>query len=219
MCQVPKSSVRKNLEPLNILRPAQQKNRTPWNKGKKTGQTPWNKGMSESGTYPYPSPFKGHVSPTKGVPRTQKAKDNISAAIRKLNPDGYGFYGTRTEEIDTLYLIRVTFQNKKFIKIGRTFNSFKKRFSVSASIETIQLWKAKHVVIFEIEQMFIITFQEYQLFAPEGFYGRTECFTSRSPIKKMIEWVDNYLMDMTISSQAIDTFMEGSETTGEVESS
>ena len=55
-CKVPKSSVRKLLEPLNILRPPQKKGRTPWNKDKKTGQIPWNKGMSESGTYPFPSP-------------------------------------------------------------------------------------------------------------------------------------------------------------------
>lgn len=215
LCKVPKSSVRKLL---NILRPPQQKGRTPWNKGKEAGQIPWNKGMSESGTYPFPSPFKGHVSSTKGVPRNQETKDKICAAIRELNPNGYGFYEAYSDKIDTLYLIHVTYENQKFIKIGRTFHSVKKRFPL-ASTEIIKLWQAKHAVIFELEQLFLITFKKYQLFAPEGFLGRTECFTPNSPMEEMIKWVDSYFIDMTISSQVIDTSMEGSETTGEVESS
>lgn len=218
--KVPKSSIRKRLKPLDILRPSQQKGRTPWNKGKKTGQTPWNKGL-KGDAYPYEFPNKGKSSPFKNIPRDQKVKENIAKGLRETNYNGYGFYESRAEEIDTLYLVYLTVNDQKLIKIGRTFYDLSQRFPSSYLIKLIKIWYAKHNVVYSLEQLFLKKFDVYQTFGPKDFLGRTECFDRNSPVDEMIEFIDLNisLIDMTISSQAWSTLQEGSETTGEVESS
>lgn len=107
------------------------------------------------------------------------------------------------------------------LKIGRTFYSLSRRFPSSYLIKPIKIWYAKHKVVYSLEQLFLKRFDEYQTFGPKTFLGRTECFTYNSPIDEMAEFIDLYisLIDMTISSQAKSTLLEGSETTGEVEPS
>ena len=217
--KVPKSSIRKRLKDLDILRPPQQKGRSPWNKGKKTGKIPWNKGL-KGDAYPYESPNKGKPSPFKNLSRDQKVKDKIAKGLRETNYNGYGFYESRAEEIDTLYLVYLTVNHQKLLKIGRTFYSLNRRFPSPYLIKPIKIWYAKHKVVYSLEQLFLKQFDEYQTFGPTTLLGRTECFAYNSPIDEMIEFIDLYisLIDMTISSQAKGTLLEGSETTGGVES-
>ena len=216
---IPKSSIRKRLKDLDILRPPQQKGRSPWNKGKKTGQIPWNKGLKED-VYPYESPNKGKPSPFKNLSRDQKVKDNIAKGLRETNYNGYGFYKSRAEEIDTLYLVYLTVNHQKLLKIGRTFYDLSRRFPSSYSVKPIKIWYAKHKVVYSLEQLFLKQFDEYQTFGPTTLLGRTECFAYNSPIDEMIEFIDLHisLIDMTISSQVWPTGLKGSETTGGVES-
>jgi hypothetical protein len=104
------------------------------------------------------------------------------------------------------------------LKIGRTFYDLSRRFPSSYSVKPIKIWYAKHKVFYSLEQLFLKQFDAYQMFGPTNLLGRTECFACNSPIDEMIEFINLYisLIDMTISSQAWPTGLEGSETTGEV---
>lgn len=115
-------------------------------------------------------------------------------------------------------MIILTFRDKKVVKVGRSFFSLKKRYPKS-NYEVIKLWSGPHEQIYKLEQNFLITFQNYMCFGPTNFAGRTECFQVNSPIKKFIAFIDDVFLHMAISSQAESTLSEGSETTGEVESS
>ena len=193
-----------------------QKKRVPWNKGKKTSQLVWNKGLS--GNYPYISPNKGKRSKFKNLPRSEATRNTISLALRKLNWNGYGYYEKYKTREDHLYLIMLTFRNKKVVKVGRSFFSLKKRYT-KLNYEVIKVWSGPHEQIYKLEQSFLITFQNYMCFGPTNFAGRTECFQINSPIKKFIAFIDNAFLHMAISSQAESTLSEGSETTGEVKPS
>ena len=213
MTNVPKSTVRFYLKKTMTLRPAQQKDRVPWNKGKKTGQIVWNKGLS--GNYPYASPNKGKRSKFKNVPRSEAIKNTISLALRKLDWNGYGYYENYKTRKDSLYLIILTFNDKKVVKVGRSFFALKKRY-VGSNYEVLKQWSGPHEKVYKLEQKFLITFQNYISFGPTNFVGRTECFSINSPIDQFIAFIKENFLHMAISSQAEGTLSDGSETTGEV---
>ena len=162
--------------------------------------------------YPYEFSNKGKPSPSKNLPRDQKVKDKIAKALRKTNYSGYGFYENRAEEIDTLYLVYLTVNHQKLLKIRRTFYDLNRRFPSSYSV--------KHKIVYSLEQLFLKQFNAYQMLGPTTLLGRTECFADNSPIDKMVEFIELHisLIYMTISSQVWPTGLKGSETTGGVES-
>lgn len=100
-------------------------------KGFAKGNEPWNKGMSETGTYPFPSPFEGKESPFKGIPRSKEDRAKISHSLRLQNRLHYGFYPDRANDPDKMYLLKINSDQEPFVqyKIGRTFNSLGRRFS------------------------------------------------------------------------------------------
>lgn len=176
-----------------------QMGRVSWNKGK-TGFSVWNKGMSKAQTYPYPSPFKGRESPTKGVPRTEEDRAKIAHSIRLQNFNAYGFYKERAEEEDMLYLIRVISKKNDIetpqYKIGRTFNSLSRRYSWNFDPEnTIKVWSSHHAVIYSLEEDVLHQFQKYYERGPEGFTGRTEFFSEELPVNELIDYVDQRLTE------------------------
>jgi len=139
-------------------------------------------------------------------------------ALRKLNWNGYGYYEKYKTRQDYLYLIILFFRDQKIIKIGRSFFSLKKRY-VQYDYRVLKIWSSSHKNIYELEQKCLVAFQNYIKFGPTYFLGRTECFDENSPIETFIDFIDTEFLNMTISSQACSTELEGSETTGEVQSS
>jgi hypothetical protein len=104
--------------------------------------------------------------------------------------------------------------NQIFYKIGRTFGMPKKRCGKHL-VKVIKTWQSSHYRIVELERQVLITFQDqYGLIAPQSVSGRTECFQPNLPLDEVLQFID-----MAISSQAKGIPLEGSETTGEVESS
>lgn len=116
--------------------------------------------------------------------------------------------------MDHLYLCYLQENNQFFYKIGRTFGTPKERCGKHL-VQVIKTWQSSHQHIVEIETKVLLTFQDqYGFIAPKGVSGRTECFLSNLPLNEVLLFID-----MAISSQAKDASLEGSETTGEVESS
>jgi hypothetical protein len=76
----------------------------------------WNKGLS--GKYPYVSPNKGKPSKFKNLPRSEATKNAISLSLRKLDWNGYGYYEKYKTRKYYLYLIILTFRDKKVVKVG-----------------------------------------------------------------------------------------------------
>ncbi len=211
---VPVSTIKKHLKKITLLRTNKEskKGRIPWNKDKKTNQNPWNKGMK--GQYPYPSPFLGKKSTTKNVPRSLEVKQKIAKTLRQKRWNGSRFYKERSRSVDNLYLCYLQVDNLFFYKIGRTFGTPRQRCGKHL-VRIIQIWQSLHHSVVEIEAKVLLTFQDqYGLIAPQGVSGRTECFLSNLPLDEVLQFID-----MAISSQAKDTSLEGSETTGEVKSS
>lgn len=207
---VNRKTISKKLTERGVMRPSPvgQKGLTPWNKDKTGVQDAWNKGMKD--TYPYPSGFKGKISPFRGQPRSQETCDKIAHTKRTSRFDGYCVYQERLEEEDTLYLITVKDREKgNLFKIGRTFQSAKKRHG-SSLVTVHQLWKAPHKIIVGVEYQVLVEFEKYSSVA-KFISGRTECFSLDLPIDRVIDFID-----MAISSQAESTLSEGSETTGEI---
>ena len=211
---VPVSTIKKHLKKIYLLRTNKEskKGRIPWNKNKKTNQIPWNKGMK--GSYPYPGPFIGKESPMKNVPRSLEVKHKIAQTLRQKRWNGSRFYKEYSNRRDHLYLCYLQENNHFFYKIGRTFGTPKERCGKHL-VKVIKTWQSSHQHIVEIERKVLLTFQDqYGFIAPKSVSGRTECFISNLPLNEVLLFID-----MAISSQAKDTSLEGSETTGEVESS
>lgn len=208
---VPVSTIKKHLKKQNLLRTnqASKVGRIPWNKGLKGQQIPWNKGMK--GRYPYPSPFLGHSSPLEGVPRSEATKRKISQTHLKNRWNGSRFYQKHQNRQDFLYLCVLKYDDQYFYKIGRTFFNPKSRCG-SYLIQVVGIWQNTHSQITSLEQQVLLKYQEnYGFIAPKSISGRTECFTYHLPWYELCIFID-----MAISSQAKDTSLEGSETTGEV---
>jgi hypothetical protein len=181
--------------------------RKPWNKGLKGEQDAWNKGMK--GTYPYPSGFKGHKSPLKGIPRSKEIRDKIAFALRLTDYNGFCTYKNRLKEQDTLYLVTLKDKKGLLYKIGRTFETVERRHG-SNLITIHKTWKTFHEIVAKIELEVLKKFKTYSSIG-ESVSGRTECFSTDLPINEVINFID-----MAISSQAEGTPSEGSETTGEL---
>lgn len=212
--KVPVSTIKKHLKKQNLLRTISESQigRVPWNKGFKGQQIPWNKGMK--GQYPYPSPFLGKASPFKGLPRSEITKLRISQTHKKNRWNGCRFYKEHWNRQDFLYLCVLQYDDQYFYKIGRTFSTPKSRCG-RYLIQVIGIWQANHTQIVQLEKKVLLRYQdEYGFLAPKRISGRTECFTRHLPWYKLCAFID-----MAISSQAKDTSLEGSETTGEVKSS
>lgn len=210
---VPTSTIKKHLKKQNLLRTNQESKlgRTAWNKGVKGQQIPWNKGMKG---HPYPSPFLGKLSRFKGVPRSEITKLRISQTHRKNRWNGSRFYKEHPYRHDFLYLCVLKYDDQYFYKIGRTFSTPKSRCGPYL-IQVIGMWQASHSQIVSLEKRVLLGYQDkYGFIAPKTISGRTECFTYHLPWYELCAFID-----MAISSLAKDTSLEGSETTGEVESS
>lgn len=208
------STIKKYLKKQTLLRTniESKKGRIPWNKGKKTNQIPWNKELK--GIYPYASPFLGKQSPMKNIPRDSETKQKIAQTLRQKRWNGSRFYKNYTNHLDNLYLCRLKSNDLIFYKIGRTFGEPKQRCGKYFDC-IIQTWQNIHKEIVDIERQVLIIYQDrYGLIAQQGVSGRTECFTIDLPINEVCQFID-----MAISSQAKGIPLEGSETTGEVESS
>jgi len=179
-----------------------QKGRTAWNKGK-TGFVVWNSGMAKTGNYPYSSAFKGKKSPFKDVPRSEEDRKKISHSIRWQNRESYGFYRDRAEDEDTLYLIKVTSNQgtKTQYKIGRTFNSIKRRYSWNLEDkEIIKLWFSSHSINFQLEHEILNAFKNYHERGPIDFPGSTEFFSDELPLVELISFVDHKLEELVKAS-------------------
>ena len=135
------------------------------------------------------------------------------------NFNGYGFYQSRANELDHLYLITIEDgyalkEGKNLLfKIGRTFQYPEKRFPNNL-VQIYKIWTATHKIIWELENMVLEEFREYAQPGSTSISGRTECFSKELPFDKVILFIDK-----EISSLASNTLLEGSETTGEVKSS
>ena len=238
LLNVPKSTVRIQLNKKKVMRSNSEskKKRIPWNKGKTGLQTAWNKGMKNS--YPYPSPFKGKISKSKGVPRSSETIEKIRKSKLKSLFNGFTFYKGQKHKLDTLYLVTLEFKGNLYLKIGRTFKSIEDRYRVQSEVSpTLKVihkkWHALHQEVVQLEYLVLQKFSDYSLNLKHTFFkGHSECFTSNLPFFTVIDFVDGLeincfncstksekLFDMVISSQAEGTPLEGSETTGELECS
>ena len=99
------------------------------------------------------------------------------------------------------------------VQIGRTFYHVQSRCGKSL-VQIIGIWGMTHQSVVHVEKLVLQKFQQYEYIAPKEISGRTECFLSILPWMEVL-----FFIDMAISSLAKDTSLEGSETTGEVESS
>jgi hypothetical protein len=209
---VSKGTVYTTLKELGVIRTYSEsrKGKIPWNKGLVGQQVPWNKGMK--GSYPYPSPFKGHVSSTKGIARSPETIAKISYAIRIKDYNGFSMYKAKKNDLDNLYLITIKDKSGELYKIGRTFYTPAHRFG-SNLIKIHKIVTAKHYQIVAIEAAVLANFSKYSCVGIT-ISGKTECFSKELPLDLVSDFIDK-----AISSQANSTGLEGSETTGEVESS
>lgn len=149
------------------------------------------------GNYPYPSPNKGKKSPFRNVPRSQKTRDAISLALRQLDWNGYNYYQHYRHREDFLYLIKITFDvngsQQTLFKIGRTFFSLKKRYG-NLNYSVVSIWSGFHEKVYAIETMVLKKYFKYQVFGPNNFLGRTECFDIKLPLKEVISFCDTFLV-------------------------
>lgn len=105
-----------------------------------------------------------------------------------------GFYLNRAEDLDTLYFIKVEWQGKYFVKIGRSFH-LKSRFPAQSTWDTpacVQVygtWLEKHLNIFELEQKIRVMFSDYSLPPSYKFKGSTECFFLNIPRDEVISFI------------------------------
>ena len=180
-----------------------QKGRIAWNKGK-TGLKVWNSGMAQTQSYPYSSPNKGKESPTKGVARTEKDKNKISHSIRFQNRGRYGFYRDRADDDDMLYLIKITSDQEPEVqyKIGRTFNTLKRRYNWNVkNKEIIKTWHSNHKIIFKLENVVLNAFKKYYKRGPIDFPGNTEFFSDELPLEEFITFVEQKLEQLVLTDQ------------------
>jgi hypothetical protein len=114
---------------------------------------------------------------------------------------------------DDLYFVVLKHENQYFFKIGRTFYDVQSRCG-KYLVQIIGIWKITYQSVVHVEKQVLQKFQQYEYIAPKEISGRTECFLDSLPWMEVL-----FFIDMAISSLAKDTSLEGSETTGEVQSS
>ena len=96
--------------------------------------------------------------------------------------NGFGYYPLRSEETDTLYLLKLTDNHETFYKIGRTFNLDKRvkelaRYS-GYSIGLIGFLKDNHEKVFSLEQRLLLNDLLSWKYTPfKTFGGSRECFS------------------------------------------
>ena len=204
-----KRTIHKKLKELGLTRTLSesQKGRVPYNKGQVGQQIAWNKGMK--GSYPYPSVFKGHVSSTKGIPRSPETIKKIAYSIRIKDYNGFTMYLAKKDELDHLYFVTVRDGSGELYKVGRTFHTPAYRFG-SNLITIHKIVTARHEQIVAIETDVLLHFSKYSCVGTT-ISGKTECFSKELPLDLVLDFIDK-----AISSQANPTGLEGSETTGEV---
>lgn len=126
---------------------------------------------------------KGHICETSVD--TFLNKDRRCNTCRILNnPQMYGYYPDRKDELDYLYIFKI--KNTNYFKVGRTFDKERrlgenqKRINIhyndtSHEIYDILYFKGTHQEVFDLEQKLIgfddSVFDDYR---PEEHYGSSE---------------------------------------------
>jgi len=95
--------------------------------------------------------------------------------------NNYGFYPSRSTEVDTLYVIELkNTEETPFVKIGRSFNT-KERFreyTKSYDVEILYTKRSTHREIFNLEQKLLQFFADFSIIPTEKFGGSSkECFS------------------------------------------
>lgn len=125
----------------------------------------------------------GHLQ-GKGCPIC--AKENIGWTKTKWKNKG----NNRKAKV---YIIECFNQNEKFVKIGRTFNTVKKRFASKCELpynfKIIKIYESyDYDKIWDIEIFLQRKFKQYQYTPKINFEGKTECFKL-----EILEGLKNYM--------------------------
>lgn len=90
----------------------------------------------------------------------------------------------KSENFDSykVYIIEIYNDNERFIKIGRTFNTVEKRFSMDGSLpyfyDILKIIEGNPHKIFKLESKLKREFKQYRYTPIERFHGFKECFTT-----------------------------------------